>query len=73
MPAAAALQKLGRKPLVLGPKEGLALINGTQVSTAIALDVLFTADRLFGAALVAGALSVDALKGSTAPFDAFTS
>jgi histidine ammonia-lyase len=68
--ASEALKYLGLEPLALGPKEGLALINGTQVSTAIALDVLFTAERLFGAALIAGALSVDALKGSTAPFDA---
>ena len=68
--ASEALKYLGLAPLALGPKEGLALINGTQVSTAIALDVLFTAERLFGTALVAGALSVDALKGSVAPFDA---
>ncbi len=68
--ASEALKYLGLEPLALGPKEGLALINGTQVSTAIALDVLFTAERLFGTGLVAGALSVDALKGSTAPFDA---
>jgi len=68
--ASEALKYLGLEPLVLGPKEGLALINGTQISTAIALDVLFTAERLFGTALVAGALSVDALKGSVAPFDA---
>src|SRR3954468_17234751 len=68
--AAEALARLGLAPLVLGPKEGLALINGTQISTAIALDVLFTAERAFGSALVAGALSTDALKGSTTPFDA---
>ena len=68
-PAAEALARLGLEPLVLGPKEGLALINGTQVSTAIALDVLFTAERVFGSALVSGALSVDALKGSLAAFD----
>ena len=69
MPAAAALQKLGREPLELGPKEGLALINGTQASTAIALDALFAGERVFAAALAAGALSVDALKGSVKPFD----
>ena len=57
------------KPLELGPKEGLALINGTQASTAIALDALFMAERVFGAAIGAGALSVDALKGSVKPFD----
>ena len=69
LPATDALPKLGMKPLELGPKEGLALINGTQASTAIALDALFTAERVFGAALGAGALSVDALKGSVKPFD----
>ena len=51
------------------PKEGLALINGTQASTAIALDALFMGERVFGAAIAAGALSVDALKGSVKPFD----
>ena len=55
---------------MLAPKEGLALINGTQASTAIALDALFLGTRVFDAALHAGALSVDALKGSCAPFDA---
>jgi histidine ammonia-lyase len=69
MPAAAALQKLGMKPLELGPKEGLALINGTQASTAIALDALFMGERVFASAIAAGALSVDALKGSVRPFD----
>jgi len=69
MPAGAALQKLGMEPLQLGPKEGLALINGTQASTAIALDALFTGEHVFAAALAAGALSVDALKGSAKPFD----
>ncbi len=70
LPAADALKKMGRDPLVLAPKEGLALINGTQASTAIALDALFLGQRVFDAALHAGALSVDALKGSCAPFDA---
>ena len=69
LPATAALARLGLEPLVLGPKEGLALINGTQVSTAIALDTLFTAERVFASALVAGALSTDALKGTDAAFD----
>ena len=69
LPAADALARLGIEPLMLDPKEGLALINGTQVSTAIALDALFTAERVFVSALVAGALSVDALKGSLAAFD----
>ena len=70
LPAAEALRKMGRLSLVLAPKEGLALINGTQASTAIALDALFLGQRVFDAALYAGALSVDALKGSCAPFDA---
>jgi histidine ammonia-lyase len=64
-----ALHKLGMEPLQLGPKEGLALINGTQASTAIALDALFNGERVFAAAIAAGALSVDALKGSAKPFD----
>ena len=67
--AVEALQAAGLSRFDLGPKEGLALLNGTQVSTAILLDALFKAERVFGAALCAGALSVDALKGSIAPFD----
>jgi histidine ammonia-lyase len=67
--AGAALGRLGLEPLQLGPKEGLALINGTQASTALALDALFQGERVFGAAIAAGALSVDALKGSAKPFD----
>ena len=66
--AADALQELGLQPLELGPKEGLALINGTQASTALALDALFSGERVFAAALIAGSLSVDALKGSAKPF-----
>ena len=69
LPAREALVQLGREPLELGPKEGLALINGTQASTAIALDALFLGERVVGAALAAGAMAVDALKGSIAPFD----
>ena len=69
VPARAALEKLGLEPLQLGPKEGLALINGTQASTALALDALFLGERVFAAAIAAGALSVDALKGSAKPFD----
>jgi len=69
MPAAAALTRMGREPLVLAPKEGLALINGTQASTAIALDALFLGTRVFDAAIHAGAMSVDALKGSICPLD----
>ncbi|OWP52598.1 histidine ammonia-lyase [Pseudomonas nitroreducens] len=60
----------GAEPLVLGPKEGLALINGTQVSTALALRGLFAAEKLFISAVVAGSLTVEALKGSFVPFDA---
>ena len=69
LPAGAALEKLGLEPLQLGPKEGLALINGTQASCALALDALFNGERVFAAAIAAGALSVDALKGSSKPFD----
>ena len=67
--AEAALARVGRTPVVLGPKEGLALLNGTQCSTALALAGLFAAEAVFAAAIAAGALSVDALKGSDAPFD----
>jgi histidine ammonia-lyase len=69
VPAREALAAAGMTPLELGPKEGLALINGTQISTALALHGLFVAERLYQAAVVAGALSVDAAKGSDAPFD----
>ena len=69
MPAAQALQRAGLEPLELAPKEGLALINGTQVSTALALDALLAADRLFEAAVIAGSLTLDAARGSDAPFD----
>jgi len=69
VPADRALADLGLKPLQLGPKEGLALLNGTQFSTAYALAGLFEAENLFGAALVTGALSTDAARGSDAPFD----
>jgi len=64
-----ALERVGLAPVTLGPKEGLALLNGTQVSTALALAGLFEAQTVFTAALVTGALSTDALKGSDAPFD----
>lgn len=59
----------GLKPIPLGPKEGLALLNGTQASTAFALEGLFAAENLFAAALVAGSLSVEAALGSRRPFD----
>lgn len=64
-----ALAGLGLEPLELGPKEGLALLNGTQVSTALALDGLFRLERIFQTALVVGGLSVDAALGSDVPFD----
>ncbi|HBI20729.1 MAG TPA: histidine ammonia-lyase, partial [Brevundimonas sp.] len=67
--AETALARAGLTPLTLGPKEGLALLNGTQCSTALALAGLFAAEAVFAAGLAAGALSVDALKGSDAPFD----
>src|SRR5256885_10940777 len=70
MPANVALERLGMAPLQLGPKEGLALINGTQMSTAVALDALFAGERVVAAATAAGAMSVDALMGSVKPFDA---
>ncbi|MCC2961070.1 histidine ammonia-lyase [Massilia sp. IC2-278] len=68
--AAEALRAAGIEPVALAAKEGLALINGTQVSTALALHGLFMAERLVEAAMVTGALSVDAARGSDAPFDA---
>jgi histidine ammonia-lyase len=67
--AADGLKRIGLEPLQLAPKEGLALINGTQASTALALDALFSGERVFAAAIAAGAMSVDALKGSAKPFD----
>ncbi|HZX26541.1 MAG TPA: histidine ammonia-lyase [Telluria sp.] len=69
VPAADALRQAGIEPVVLAAKEGLALINGTQVSAGLALHGLFLAERLLEAGMVAGALSLDAAKGSDAPFD----
>ncbi|MEE8274459.1 MAG: histidine ammonia-lyase [Alphaproteobacteria bacterium] len=70
MPAGEGLARAGLEPLTLAAKEGLALLNGTQVSTALALDGLFAAENDFAAAVIAGALSVDADLGSDVPFDA---
>ena len=70
MPAAAALERAGLEPIALGPKEGLALLNGTQFSLAEALAGLFAIERVFHAALITGALSTDAARGSDTPFDA---
>jgi histidine ammonia-lyase len=64
-----ALRSAGITPLVLEAKEGLALINGTQVSTALALHALFSFEPVLEAALVVGALTVDAARGSDGPFD----
>lgn len=69
VPALQALTDAGLAPVELGPKEGLALLNGTQFSNANALAALFEADLLFRSALVTGALSTDAARGSDAPFD----
>ena len=67
MPGAAALAAAGLEPIALGPKEGLAFINGTQFSTAFALAGLFDGWAAAQAALVTSALSTDAIMGSTAP------
>jgi len=68
-PAAPLLRAAGIGPLALAAKEGLALINGTQVSTALALHALFAFEPVLEAALVIGALTVDAARGSDGPFD----
>lgn len=68
-PADRALTRAGLAPLTLAPKEGLALLNGTQVSTALALAAVFRAEHVLAASLTAGALSADAIKGSDTPFD----
>jgi histidine ammonia-lyase len=67
---AEGMRRAGIAPFVLGPKEGLALLNGTQVSTALALAALFDAEKAFAAALVAGAMSLEAIRGSVRPLDA---
>lgn len=66
---ATALKIAGLEPVTLGPKEGLALLNGTQASTAFALEGLFAAEDLYASATVCGALSVEAALGSRKPFD----
>jgi len=67
LPGAEALSRAGLAPVTLGAKEGLALINGTQFSTAFALAGLFDGWRALQAALVTSAMSTDAIMGSTAP------
>jgi histidine ammonia-lyase len=69
IPADKALAAAGLAPMHLLPKEGLALLNGTQVSTALALAAWFEAEDLFATGVLAGALSVDAMQGSDTPFD----
>jgi histidine ammonia-lyase len=70
LPAARGLALAGLAPLDLAPKEGLGLINGTQVSAALALDGLFRAEDAFRSALVTGSISVEAALGTETPFDA---
>lgn len=70
LPAKEALQKAGLTPITLAAKEGLALLNGTQASTAFALRGLFEAEDLFASAVVCGALTTEAVLGSRRPFDA---
>ncbi|MDF1796102.1 MAG: histidine ammonia-lyase [Coxiellaceae bacterium] len=67
--AKSALKLIHSEPLQLVPKEGLALLNGTQASTAVALAAVFRTQKLFDWALISGAMSVDAICGSTIPFD----
>lgn len=64
------LKIAGLKPLTLAAKEGLALLNGTQASTAFALQGLFRAEDLYAQSCVIGAMSIEAAMGSRAPFDA---
>ena len=70
LPGREGLRIAGMEPITLGPKEGLALLNGTQASTAYAVEGLFAAEELFAAALVAGSLSVEAALASRRPFEA---
>lgn len=70
VPAQEGLAMAGLEPAVLGPKEGVALVNGTQVSTALALHGMFRGEDMLHAGIVAGALSLEACKGSDTPYDA---
>lgn len=70
IPATEGLSKAFLSPLILAPKEGLALINGLQVSAALAVHAYFLCEQLFETAIIAGALSVEAAGGSLTPFDA---
>ncbi|EPK7282642.1 histidine ammonia-lyase [Citrobacter farmeri] len=70
LPATEALKKAGLEPITLAAKEGLALLNGTQASTAFALRGLFEAQELFASAIVCGSLTTEAVLGSRRPFDA---
>ena len=70
MPATEGLKIAGLEPMILIAKEGLALLNGTQASTALALEGLFHAEDLYASASVIGAMSVEAALGSRSPFDA---
>jgi len=67
--ASDALKEAGLPPVELAPKDGLALLNGTQVSTGLTLAALFRAEHVLSASLVSGSLSADAIKGSDTPFD----
>jgi histidine ammonia-lyase len=69
VPAPIALQAAGIEPVRLAPKEGLALLNGTQASTALALAAVFRTENVLSASLMAGAMTADAIKGSDTPFD----
>ena len=69
VPAELALKEAGLEPIRLAPKEGLALLNGTQVSTALALAAIFRTEHVLAASLAAGAMASDAIKGSDTPFD----
>jgi histidine ammonia-lyase len=70
LPGAEALRRAGLAPITLGPKEGLALINGTQPSAAVLALALADAETLARAADIAAAMSIDALRGSIHPFEA---